>query len=380
MALRMSGRLRALARQQQPEPELDSIEVDEQVGVDVLPDVATDESETSDAEAEALEQEEYQLDDDLDEDNGQQESRTPSIAPLKIKFKVKPAAPASASRSRRARAAVRIDSDESESEEAMPQNTRLTKRQAALAKARRAVDGSDYSQGNNIWRLFFLTLHENIGDEPELDVLDADPISPRRRTALDPTEVALRKEESARKRRNVSERKLLNEKTETINRLLKKQSGTRKKKGKAPAAGLSTLVLSTGGTTPAELQTPTGLQIGPELAEAHYSADAEELVEEATIEGLQSPVAAMPNMSRWISTTMRRGEEQEAEATMRISFSLPTLAASIPQPPPTPLAARPPATCAVKGCQKDRRYRLVGGEWGVGACGMAHLKILERSK
>lgn len=39
------------------------------------------------------------------------------------------------------------DSDESESEEEMPQNVRLTKRQAALAKARKGIASSETSVG-----------------------------------------------------------------------------------------------------------------------------------------------------------------------------------------------------------------------------------------
>ncbi|KAG6806044.1 hypothetical protein H0H93_003624, partial [Arthromyces matolae] len=47
---------------------------------------------------------------------------------------------------------------------------------------------------------------------------------------LNETELALRREETARKRKNLTEKKLEDEKLETINRLLKKQSRPRKKK------------------------------------------------------------------------------------------------------------------------------------------------------
>jgi len=33
--------------------------------------------------------------------------------------------------------------------------------------------------------------------------------------------------------------------------------------------------------------------------------------------------------------------------------------------------------CAVEGCGKGRKYRLVG-DFGTGACGISHLKLLEK--
>ncbi|KAJ7208858.1 hypothetical protein GGX14DRAFT_697922 [Mycena pura] len=319
---------------------------DEQIEVDVLHEPGGSESEASEAaEGEAIEElEEYELEDDDDE---LQDSRTPSVAPtsarspLKIKFKVRPGA---AARPKRTRAAVQVesqDSEESESEDEMPQNVRLTKRQVALAKARKGIIASESS-----------------ADEEEA------PPNKRRRAALDPTTLALRKEESTLKRRNVSQKKLQNEKAETINRLLKKQSRTRNKRGSA---------LATATTTPAEVPTPSGAPSEGMLSGSGSVGDGAEAAVDA------AALAAPPAMFRWISTS--RGPltgcaDAAAAPAMHLAFAVPR-AFAVPPPPPPPVRDVSPAVCGVAGCSKHRRYRLVGGEWGTGACGMAHLKLLQ---
>lgn len=46
-------------------------------------------------------------------------------------------------------------------------------------------------------------------------------------------------------------------------------------------------------------------------------------------------------------------------------------------PPRVPTrGSRPPAICAISGCESPRKYRLVR-DWRIGACGMVHLKALE---
>ncbi|KAJ7234343.1 hypothetical protein B0H12DRAFT_1327683 [Mycena haematopus] len=336
-------------------PQLES--EDEQVEVDVLPDAGSD-SAASEAEADVEEPEEYELE---DEDDEIQESRSPSIlpaptpkSPLKIKFKVRGGA---VTRGRRTRAAaVQVESEvesEESSEEEMPQNVRLTKRQAALAKARKGVASSDTS-----------------GDD-EHDPL---PNTKKRSSAtLDPSELALRKEESARKRRNVSEKKLQNEKAETINRLLKKQSRPRNKR---------TTALS----TPIEVPTPP-----VPVAPSEHGTEENRIEHEGEKDGEMGGEGDVPppTMYRWISTT--RGlppsstdaeKNSPEDPVMRISFSIPASSPlhTISAAPPSPAIekkAQAPAVCGVAGCGKDRRYRLVGGEWGAGACGMGHLKVLE---
>ncbi|KAJ6540335.1 hypothetical protein B0H19DRAFT_1175490 [Mycena capillaripes] len=359
----------------------DSMDIDEepqsdeeQVEVDVLAEAGSESeaSEAAEGENEVEEPEEYELE---DEDDEIQESRSPSVAaapaksPLKIKFKVRGGA---VTRGRRTRAtAVQVESSDSESEEEeMPQNVRLTKRQAALAKARKGIASSETSA-------------EEDHDTPAV------PNKKKRGAALDPSEVALRKEESARKRRNVSEKKLQNEKAETINRLLKKQSRPRNKR---------TTALST--ATPVEIPTP----VAPP-SERGGSAPIVDVTEDRMLVDAENDgdayaqAAALPTMYRWISTSRlpptnsssptsadadadpeKPQPGAEGGALMSISFSVPAsmiFAAQTAVPIPEKPRAQAPALCGVAGCGKDRRYRLVGGEWGAGACGIVHLKVLE---
>ncbi|KAF8197714.1 hypothetical protein K438DRAFT_1718102 [Mycena galopus ATCC 62051] len=330
---------------------------EEQVEVDILPDAGSDSeaSEPAEAEGDVEEPEEYELE---DEDDEIQESRSPSVlarppkSPLKIKLKVRGGAVTRGRRTRATAAQVQSEDSSESSEEEMPQNVRLTKRQAALAKARKGVASSETSADED--------------QEPA-------PSIKKRGAALDPSEVALRKEESARKRRNVSEKKLQNEKAETINRLLKKQSRPRNKR---------TTALST--ATPIEVPTPVA---APSERAGSVGDGIDEKMPEAENDG---DASAPPNMYRWISTSRAPTassadseiEKPAAEETvMSISFCIPASVsfpfASFDTPPPAEKPKVQPALCGVAGCGKDRRYRLVGGEWGVGACGMVHLKLLE---
>ena len=82
------------------------------------------------------------------------------------------------------------------------------------------------------------------------------------------------------------------------------------------------------------------------------------------------PLELVPTMYRWSSTTMSPSGE------MTLAFSVPVSAL-----PPVPSETRWPVgetpVCDVSGCARARKYRLVT-DWVKGACGMAHLKMLER--
>ncbi|KAJ7220967.1 hypothetical protein C8J57DRAFT_1094981, partial [Mycena rebaudengoi] len=188
-----------------------------------------------------------------------------------------------------------------------------------------------------------------------------EPAKGKKRIALDPSELALRKEESARKRRNVTEKKLQDEKAETISRLLKKQSRPRNKR---------TTALST--ATPVEIPTPV---VASEGAGSGSVAD----ITEDGAQGLEKEGDALPTMYRWISSSRTLDGQTGDSAEMTITFSLPASAVSEEAftASPMPSKDQAPALCGVDGCDKDRKYRLVGGEWGVGACGMSHLKLLK---
>ncbi|KAJ3768635.1 PAPA-1-like conserved region-domain-containing protein [Lentinula raphanica] len=186
----------------------------------------------------------------------------------------------------------------------------------------------------------------------------------KKKKVLNETELALRREENARKRKNLSEKRLEDEKLETINRLLKKQTRPRAKR-----AGVE----------------------GDDGATAEGSPGGSDLSKPA-----QGPVVPM---FRWVSTTTSEAKtvtdiptapmDQSAPSMTvdnppilerRMQFSLSIPAAFLPSEVETnftPSSPDPaPAICAVSGCGDLRKYRLVK-DWRIGACGMAHLKVLE---
>ncbi|KAJ7436821.1 PAPA-1-like conserved region-domain-containing protein, partial [Mycena latifolia] len=187
--------------------------------------------------------------------------------------------------------------------------------------------------------------------DPSHVTLDAPASS--RKTQFTPTEVALRKEENARKRKNMIEKKLEDEKAETIHRLLKKQSRPRNKR-----------------TTAA--------------AQSDEDVDMDE--EDGVVPSVSGP--ALP-MYRWVSTSRRAADGStpvkdtmpvESDPSVSISFSIPESLLPAPgddEKIKIELSAVAPSRCAVNGCDQARKYRAVGKAWGVGACGLGHLKVLE---
>ncbi|KAK0483787.1 hypothetical protein IW261DRAFT_1561581 [Armillaria novae-zelandiae] len=238
-------------------------------------------------------------------------------------------------------------SPESESTpQATPSKKRLTSRQAVLANV---VDSSHVS----------------------LDGDTAVSVSKGRKKQLNETELALRREETARKRKNLSEKKLEDEKVETINRLLKKQTRPRGGKRNGTTTGTGT---------------PSGVK-------AQNDSDEEAMeVEGSTEEPLPAPI--IPVMYRWISSSRpptvdpTPGAEEKMdvdgaqkekldskEEKMVLTFSVPpSLLSEGEAHPPAP--PKPIPKCSVEGCQLNRKYRLVRN-WDMGACGMAHLKLLQ---
>ncbi|KAI0361760.1 hypothetical protein OH77DRAFT_1444597 [Trametes cingulata] len=204
----------------------------------------------------------------------------------------------------------------------------------------------------------------NVVDSSHVSLIE--PPNPRKKKPLTEIEIALKREETARKRRNLTEKKLEDEKAETINRLLKKQSRTRGRRN----------ALSTAEDRPAPGENAPG------------DGEDEDVTESPT------PV---PTMYRWVSRAQliqkvgeQNGQEETtAEKTMVLSFAVPAVVL-----PPTEVAgdnsmqvdksiatpARPPPStpppCDVQGCTATRKYRLVR-DFQRGACGLAHLKVLE---
>ncbi|ELU41309.1 PAPA-1 domain-containing protein [Rhizoctonia solani AG-1 IA] len=155
-------------------------------------------------------------------------------------------------------------------------------------------------------------------------------------------EIALRRSETARKRKHQDAQRLEDEKTETINRLLKKQS-VRARNKKA-------------------LDTPVNEAVAPG--------------EEPAVTAVVDNRPRVP-CYRWVSSAR--------DASPTLSFSVPENMADFPHEPNASLLAasaqpviRPVATCAVSGCTAQRKYRLSGApNFETGACGMDHLKLLK---
>jgi len=187
---------------------------------------------------------------------------------------------------------------------------------------------------------------------------------------LNETELALRREETARKRKHLTKKKLQDEKVhfihslgisivnpdiqaETINRLLKKQTRPRNKRGTAlddrsPMPGIGRRIR-------VKVKDDEG-----EGAEEGDEDEAMEVVQEET----------KPVMYRWTCSKKVVGNSP----SMVLSFSVPqAVALPIMFERPRPQGSD---ICAVEGCNQLRRYRLVR-DWKIGACGMSHLKLLE---
>ncbi|KAJ7349785.1 PAPA-1-like conserved region-domain-containing protein [Mycena albidolilacea] len=314
--------------------------------------VASEESEV-DIEVEEMQyssdvdddrEEEEGGEDELEESENDQQSTAGQAGPLKIKLKLGAQSDKPVSSRRYARARNDdIESEDSDSEDsntytAAPSSSRqLTARQAVLANTA----------------------------GPSHVALETPSAGSSKKATQNPTEVALRKEENARKRKNMIEKKLEDEKAETIHRLLKKQSRPKNKR----TAGVS------------------DEEVDPD---EDYVADA-------------AGVPAQP-MYRWVSSSRRpitspsvppvKAEDVDAmlvdsgaradEQRTTISFSVPESFLPVAQDEKETVVAHihlsatvAPSRCAVEGCEKERKYRAVGRPWGVGACGLGHLRVLE---
>ncbi|KAJ7936662.1 hypothetical protein B0H13DRAFT_1589350, partial [Mycena leptocephala] len=152
------------------------------------------------------------------------------------------------------------------------------------------------------------------------------------------SEAALRKEETARKCRNMIENKLKDDKAATINRLLKKPSRPNK---------------------------------------CNTAAQSDEDIAMDKDDAASAPARAPTmQMYRWVSTSRNVGVAPSASISFSIpkSFLPPTDGEIVT---PVKLSAVTSSRCAVEGCGGERKYRAVGKTWGIGACGLEHLKLLE---
>jgi Ino eighty subunit 2 len=171
-------------------------------------------------------------------------------------------------------------------------------------------------------------------------------------------------------------------KAETINRLLKKKSGTRNRRNPLASAEDRTPATHTGNGTPAEGEVEEDESGEVAMAGAVAAVPAVEVI---------------PTRYRWIST-LRPSPDAPPGDQMFLSFSvpeslLPTMhqsasdvdtdgdvkmeTAQAQELSKKPQAMAPAAVCDVEGCSAKRKYRLVL-DWERGACGMDHLHVLER--
>ncbi|KAJ3901888.1 PAPA-1-like conserved region-domain-containing protein [Lentinula edodes] len=188
----------------------------------------------------------------------------------------------------------------------------------------------------------------------------------KKKKVLNETELALRREENARKRKNLSEKRLEDEKLETINRLLKKQSRPRTKRAGGPSQAHS-----------AGSSVPPAPVISSSTGNRGEMADAGNVPvqQQPSVEPDKTTLSPSPNDDALAPVSVVESPSQER----RVQFSLAIPAAFLPPENSAPLPLteiRPPAICAVSGCGDPRKYRLVK-DWKIGACGMAHLKVLE---
>jgi len=334
------------------------VDMEQDDDVDVEND--DDEQEIDDGDAEAEEEEEDEKDEIQSEDEDDEEEPTPSPRKAQPRLRIKlklggnkritsssnstarptPEVETTPSRVRnRRKARSDVESEDSVSPESedegddsasgsrLPgQPKPMTTRQAVLASM---VDSSHVSLGEG---------------------------RSSKKKILNESELALRREETARKRKNLTEKKLEDEKAETINRLLRKQSRPRNKRGTA---------LDDRSPMPG-----AGRKVKPKIKDEE-AEEAEEKEEEEPVEVAEEE--PKPVMYRWISSKKVEGESSQ----MVLSFSVPPVALP-PLPPVDADGPRPkvPSNCAVEGCGRPRKYRLVR-DWTVGACGMSHLKSLE---
>ncbi|KAF8798693.1 hypothetical protein BYT27DRAFT_7122843 [Phlegmacium glaucopus] len=180
--------------------------------------------------------------------------------------------------------------------------------------------------------------------------------SKSKKQPLNETELALRKEETARKRKNLSEKKLEDEKAETINRLLKKQSRPKNKR-----------------TTALDDRSPlpsSNVQEGEEADGDEEEDEAMDIVEEP-------PKEVRPVMYRWVSSLRVAPsiENADRQVEMGITFSVPEAFIPPQVNKDEYQAARGPGLCAVEGCGKPRKYRVLR-DWTTGACDSTHLRIV----
>ncbi len=114
---------------------------------------------------------------------------------------------------------------------------------------------------------------------------------------------------------------------------------------------------------------PTGRKVKQKIKDEE-AEEAEEKGEEEPVDIVEEEPE--PIMYRWVSSKKVDGDSSH----MVLSFSVPPTAMPLPRLNSDDSQPKAPSSCAVEGCGRPRKYRLVR-DWQIGACGMPHLKVLE---
>ncbi|CED82436.1 INO80 complex subunit B-like conserved region [Phaffia rhodozyma] len=172
---------------------------------------------------------------------------------------------------------------------------------------------------------------------------------------LTAAEKEAKKAETARRRKNQSEKKLEDDKIETVNRLLKAQSS--RSRGKASAVLLSTSASGPANPNPAD---------GTNSSDQHAS-------------GIHTPAPPLPTAFRTIQSIKSGAYEITLSAPLNPAF-MAKLAKPIDRENKRKQGPKP--VCSVEDCGKERKYRCVGGEdaFELGGCGLDHLRTVQRTR
>ncbi|KAF8481459.1 hypothetical protein JB92DRAFT_3037988 [Gautieria morchelliformis] len=184
------------------------------------------------------------------------------------------------------------------------------------------------------------------------DHIELEPATSSRKKQRTSEEIALKRQENARKRKNLSEKKLEDEKTETINRLLRKQSSRSKAKR---SAFVNTSIVPT-----------------PQSPHSGDGGESDGVL--GAVPGTTGQMGMPGPVWRWVSNSsgIRLGVPSEV---VDIRETMGDAAKMVAASNALDMKPRPPAICNVPGCREPRKYRLVH-DFEQGACGMEHLRVL----
>ncbi|KAF9974728.1 hypothetical protein BGZ73_001811 [Actinomortierella ambigua] len=215
-----------------------------------------------------------------------------------------------------------------------------------------------------------------------LDLLELPSAASRKRHRTE-EELALKKSELSRRRKNMTAQRAEQDKIDTINRLLKKQAGKRKKGGDDEDGGAG----GGGGDGGSGDGNNRRDQDSDKVRRVRHVIPPTYLRTICRVEGttLSIPEVALDRVHTWMSESIREpvtqstGEQGAEEASAAAETVKVHKTIEILEEPLVPLKApkypTPRGHCAMEGCSQTWKYRGVKSKKQV--CGMEHLRILE---